>query len=45
MLECYALHANCCVTKLLDLGQFITVIQSIKDFWFNVAHLPPAGCN
>lgn len=38
--QCYALHANCYVQKPVDLNQFAKVVKSIKDFWFDVAHLP-----
>jgi chemotaxis family two-component system response regulator Rcp1 len=36
----YALHANCYVTKPLDLHQFLDVVRSIEDFWFNTVRLP-----
>ena len=39
----YRLHANCYVTKPVDLNQFIRVVQSIEDFWFTVVRLPPNG--
>ncbi|HEX8393316.1 MAG TPA: response regulator [Longimicrobium sp.] len=37
----YALHANCYITKPVDLDQFITVVKSIEDFWFTIVKLPP----
>ncbi len=37
----YDLHANCYITKPVDLGRFITVIRSIEDFWCTVVKLPP----
>lgn len=37
---CYAKSANCFITKPLEFGKFLTVIQSIEAFWFNVAQLP-----
>ena len=37
----YDLHANCYVSKPVDLDQFITVVKSIEDFWFTVVKLPP----
>ena len=37
----YRLNANCYVTKPLELGQYIGVIQAIEDFWFGTAQLPP----
>lgn len=36
----YDQHANCYITKPVDLDQFITVIQSIKHFWLSVVKLP-----
>ena len=36
----YDLHANCYITKPVDLDQFIAVIESIKDFWFSIVKLP-----
>jgi len=40
ILKSYSLHANCYVTKPLDLNQFIAVIKSIEDFWFSLVKLP-----
>jgi chemotaxis family two-component system response regulator Rcp1 len=36
----YSLHANCYVTKPLDLHQFLEVVKSIEDFWFTTVSLP-----
>jgi chemotaxis family two-component system response regulator Rcp1 len=36
----YELHANCFITKPLDLDDFFTVVQLIKDFWLASARLP-----
>lgn len=36
----YNLHANCYITKPVDLDQFIKVVHSIRDFWFTVVRLP-----
>jgi two-component system response regulator len=41
VLRSYNLHANCYVTKPIDLIQFTRVIRSIEDFWFTVVKLPP----
>jgi two-component system response regulator len=38
----YELHANCYVTKPVDLDQFVKIVQSIEQFWFTVVKLPPA---
>jgi two-component system, chemotaxis family, response regulator Rcp1 len=40
ILRTYNLHANCYVTKPVDLEQFINVVKSINDFWFSVVKLP-----
>jgi CheY-like chemotaxis protein len=40
ILKTYELHANCYVTKPVDLDQFITVVQSIEDFWLAIVKLP-----
>jgi CheY-like chemotaxis protein len=37
----YDLHANCYVSKPVDLDQFIHVVKSIEDFWFSIVKLPP----
>jgi CheY-like chemotaxis protein len=37
----YKLHANCYITKPIDLNEFIKVIKSIEDFWFSTVKLPP----
>ena len=41
ILRAYDLHANCSVTKPVDLDQFIHVVRSIEDFWFTIVKLPP----
>lgn len=43
VLKSYNLHANCYVTKPLDLDQFIGVVKSIQDFWFTVVKLSNEG--
>ena len=40
VLRSYQLHANCYVTKPVDLEKFIVVIQSIDRFWLTVVTLP-----
>ncbi|MBF0158634.1 MAG: response regulator [Magnetococcales bacterium] len=42
ILYTYQLHANCYVTKPVDLDKFFYVIRSIGEFWFTVAKLPVA---
>ena len=41
ILKSYNLHANCFITKPLDLNQFIKVVQAVEDFWFSIVKLPP----
>jgi len=43
ILKSYNLHANCYVTKPIDLVQFVNVVKSIEDFWLTVVKLPPDG--
>ena len=33
-------HANCYITKPVDLDQFLRVIQSIENFWLSLVKLP-----
>lgn len=40
ILRMYNLHANCYITKPINLENFIRVIKSIEDFWFTVVKLP-----
>ena len=40
ILRSYNLHANCYVTKPVDLDQFIKVVKSIDTFWLTVVTLP-----
>lgn len=43
ILKTYNLHANCYITKPVDLDQFIKVVKSIEDFWLEIVRLPPDG--
>lgn len=40
VLKSYNLHANCFITKPIDLAQFLKVVRSIEDFWLTVVRLP-----
>lgn len=42
ILKTYDLHANCYVTKPVDLAQFEKVVDSIEEFWFSIVRLPRA---
>jgi len=41
ILKSYNLHANCYITKPLDLDQFMHVVKSIEEFWLTIVKLPP----
>jgi chemotaxis family two-component system response regulator Rcp1 len=41
VLKTYNLHANCYITKPIDLNQFLHVVKSIEDFWLSIVVLPP----
>lgn len=40
ILKSYQLHANCYITKPIDLTQFLSVIASIDEFWLTIVKLP-----
>jgi two-component system, chemotaxis family, response regulator Rcp1 len=42
VLGAYDSYANCYIVKPVDLEQFIAVVKSIEDFWFQIVRLPPA---
>lgn len=41
ILRSYDLHANCYITKPVDLDRFISVVRSIEEYWCSVVTLPP----
>jgi chemotaxis family two-component system response regulator Rcp1 len=41
ILRSYRLHANCFITKPVDLEQLTKVVQGIEQFWFTLVRLPP----
>ena len=41
ILNTYNLHANCYISKPIDLDQFLKVVQAIKEFWLTIVKLPP----
>ena len=43
VLKTYNLHANCYITKPIDLNQFLKVVKTIEDFWLTIVKLPPNG--
>lgn len=40
ILASYNLHANCYVTKPVDLDDFIRVVRGIEEFWLSIVKLP-----
>lgn len=40
VLKTYNLHANCYITKPIDLSQFVKMVKSIEDFWLTIVKLP-----
>jgi two-component system, chemotaxis family, response regulator Rcp1 len=40
IIKAYDLHANCYITKPIDMDQFIKVVRSIEDFWLTIVKLP-----
>ena len=38
--RCYELHANCYITKPIDLSRYNAVMKSLEDFWFSTVELP-----
>jgi chemotaxis family two-component system response regulator Rcp1 len=45
VIQSYDLHANCYISKPLDMDHFIQVVRAIEDFWLATATLPPRGLN
>ena len=40
ILTTYDLHANCYITKPIDMDQFIKIVRVLEDFWFTIVKLP-----
>ena len=40
ILHSYASHANCFITKPVDLAKFMEVVKSIEAFWISIVKLP-----
>ena len=43
VLQAYNTHANCYISKPVDLKQFLSVVDAIDSFWLTVLKLPPNG--
>ena len=42
VLTAYGRHANCYVTKPVDLDEFVEAVRSIEEFWLSLVRLPAA---
>jgi two-component system response regulator len=40
VMKTYNLHANCYITKPIDMKRFIKVVKAIENFWFTIVKLP-----
>jgi chemotaxis family two-component system response regulator Rcp1 len=40
VIKTYNLHANCYISKPIDMKQFLHVVQSIEEFWLSIVVLP-----
>jgi two-component system, chemotaxis family, response regulator Rcp1 len=38
--DSYQLHANCYITKPIELDEFISAVRKIEDFWLTIVKLP-----
>lgn len=42
ILRTYDLHANCYITKPIELEEFINIVHNIENFWLSIVKLPKA---
>jgi len=40
IVKSYALHANCYISKPVDLERFMQVVKEVEHFWLSVVNLP-----
>lgn len=40
IMQSYELHANCYITKPVDLDKFLEIIDSMQEFWLSIVRLP-----
>ena len=40
VVQAYNAHANCYITKPIDLEQFMKVVRTIESFWLEIVKLP-----
>lgn len=41
ILASYRLHANCYISKPVNLDEFAKVVQAVENFWFTIVKLSP----
>lgn len=41
VVQSYDLHANCYLTKPVDLDRFLETVKSVKEFWLGTVRLSP----
>ena len=41
VVQSYELHANCYITKPVDLDGMTRIVKSIESFWLQIVKLPP----
>jgi chemotaxis family two-component system response regulator Rcp1 len=41
IVKTYNLHANCYITKPVNLDKFLEVVKAIEEFWLTIVKLPP----
>lgn len=45
IIQSYKLHANCYVTKPVDLHKFVEIVRVLQDFWLSIVRLPPGAAS
>jgi chemotaxis family two-component system response regulator Rcp1 len=43
ILASYDNHANCYITKPVDLDRFMDVVRTVEDFWISIVKLPKSA--
>lgn len=43
ILKAYDLHANCYISKPVEIDEFLTVVKAIEDFWVTIVKVPARG--
>lgn len=45
ILQSYKHHANCYITKPVEIDEFILAVTSIEQFWLSIVSLPSGGAH